>query len=1120
MKKLRLSLFILLACFCYKADAVLPDGSVAPLWTLTDLNGITHDLQTELNAGRHVIIDFSATWCPPCWNYHTSGVLDDIYHDLGPNGTNAARVYFMEPDASTVTACLYGQAGCNGTSMGNWVAGTDYPIFDLQGPDLIVGSNYNVTYFPTIYVINANTGLLYETGQASYNSQRGWIEESFLLDGTATTTNADCGTYGSVILSTVGGYGSKQFQWSNGATTQSLMNALPGTYTVKITDANGFSVDRGPYVVGMDNSGAGISVNLNNINDASCFGGNDGSIDITATGGLTSNYTYQWSNGATTQSISNLSAGTYSVVITDDLGCFNTDFYSVSEPTPFILTQSTNNSTCGQSNGSIVAVGVGGVQPYEYFLDGSYSPTGVYTNLSAGTYNLETRDANGCEQIESVDVMDESTAVAVANVSEVLTCSLTEITLSGMGSSTGTNFSYEWLDEMGVVIGTTEEVVVSVAGDYTLEVTDATNGCTDAETVTATANTVAPMITSTNAQLTCTQTSVEICADADATATVSWTVNGTVTTETCITVSVPGDYEATATATNGCTAIATSVVSISDDIPEGSIAPAELLTCTFTKQILAATVMGNLADHTLTWSTTNGNIVQVVSPTEAEVDAPGVYNLSIVNDATGCELLTEVLVEENINTPVSGFDFTYTDFVLTLNDGSQGTPSSWSWSVDGNNISTDQNTTYNLTGAETYDVCLTITNECGTNEHCEEVSVVTPLQATYEVVHVVCNGGSTGEILLIPDGGTPPYEVTTDGPMGYSDNSLNPTGLVAGFYDMSLSDDDGTVFDITIEVTETDAITAEATTTNTLCNGGDTGIISIDQTLGGNGDFDYAWSDGGSGANRSGLSAGTYSCVITDKEGCNTTVQYIVGEPAPINIDGLQTDIACYGETSGALQVTVTGGTSGYTYLWDNGSEAPVIANLGPGMYTCVVTDANGCQTESSYTLEEPDELLITDATVVDDTGNESGEVSIVVQGGTMPYEYLWSNGSTDATATGLGMGTYSVQVTDANGCIVGSGDYEVQFTSSATEILSLDQFNVYPNPASTELQIDLSFDQNQAFSMGIYGINGQLVQDLGNHNTDQLSKRVRLDNINTGLYLLYIRTQNGVAVRKVSILK
>ncbi len=140
--------------------AQLPDGTISPDFTATDLNGVEHNLYSYLDSGYQVIVDFSATWCGPCWNYHQSGVLEELYNAHGPNGTNELRVFFIEGDDNTTQADL---EGTGPSTAGNWITGTPYPIIDNAGD---IFADFACTYYPTIYTICPNK-ILTESGQAS-----------------------------------------------------------------------------------------------------------------------------------------------------------------------------------------------------------------------------------------------------------------------------------------------------------------------------------------------------------------------------------------------------------------------------------------------------------------------------------------------------------------------------------------------------------------------------------------------------------------------------------------------------------------------------------------------------------------------------------------------------------------------------------------------------------------------------------------------------------------------------------------------------------------------------------------------------------------------------------------
>jgi hypothetical protein len=168
MKKILLAL---VAAFSMTAaNAQMASGSVCPDFTGTDLDGNVWNLYDLLDQGFSVVVDVSATWCGPCWNYHNSGALETLYEEHGPDGTNELRVLFIEGDGATTNADLNG-TGSN--TQGNWVENTPYPIID----DSSIGDALQIAYFPTIYTI-CPSRIISETGQMSAANHYAWIQEN------------------------------------------------------------------------------------------------------------------------------------------------------------------------------------------------------------------------------------------------------------------------------------------------------------------------------------------------------------------------------------------------------------------------------------------------------------------------------------------------------------------------------------------------------------------------------------------------------------------------------------------------------------------------------------------------------------------------------------------------------------------------------------------------------------------------------------------------------------------------------------------------------------------------------------------------------------------------------
>lgn len=182
MKKTLLSLVLLLSGVT--AFAQLPNGSSAPDFTATDINGNTHTLSEYLAAGKTVIIDISATWCGPCWNYHNTHYLDDVMTAYGPEGSDEVVVLFVEGDGTTNMDDLYGNTA---ESRGDWVAGSNYPIIDSA----TIADLYEITYFPTVYRICPD-GIVTEIGAATAANIRTGINNNCgVLEGLPNHVKAD-----------------------------------------------------------------------------------------------------------------------------------------------------------------------------------------------------------------------------------------------------------------------------------------------------------------------------------------------------------------------------------------------------------------------------------------------------------------------------------------------------------------------------------------------------------------------------------------------------------------------------------------------------------------------------------------------------------------------------------------------------------------------------------------------------------------------------------------------------------------------------------------------------------------------------------------------------------------
>ncbi len=193
---------------------------------------------------------------------------------------------------------------------------------------------------------------------------------------------------------------------------------------------------------------------------------------------------------------------------------------------------------------------------------------------------------------------------------------------------------------------------------------------------------------------------------------------------------------------------------------------------------------------------------------------------------------------------------------------------------------------------------------------------------------------------------------------------------------------------------------------------------------GGTPGYIYWWRGPGlytsSSQNITGLFAGPYDVVITDTNGCQISIDTIVSQPSKILVTFTSTNPVCKGVASGSVDITVNGGELPYTYNWSNGSTTEDITNIAAGTYTFVLTDGFGCIDSTIVSISEPNQILIInkDVTTLKCYGDSIGRISVTTTGGTTPYTYQWSTGSTSNNISQLSTGIYIVTVTDSIGCV------------------------------------------------------------------------------------------------------
>lgn len=290
---------------------------------------------------------------------------------------------------------------------------------------------------------------------------------------------------------------------------------------------------------------------------------------------------------------------------------------------------------------------------------------------------------------------------------------------------------------------------------------------------------------------------------------------------------------------------------------------------------------------------------------------------------------------------------------------------------------------------------------------------------------------------------------------GLGSGSTFPVGTSTEIYEVTDVNGNTSTCQFTVTIHPAPVISLVAT--DVSCNGAADGSIDATMTTGA-APFTYSWSNGATTQDINSLAPGSYTLTVIDNNGCSATASASITEPSDLVITSVNTNLNCAGINDGEIDVTVSGGTSPYTYAWDNGATTQDLTALAGGTYSLTVTDDNGCTEQISVTITEPDPLSVTATSSPSTCQAPNGTLDITVTGGTLPYSYSWSNGATSQDLINVAAGTYTVMITDANGCIVSYTDSvesisDVQFTATIKDVLCFGDENgsINIHPASPD---------------------------------------------------------------------
>lgn len=957
-------------------------GGVAPYsysWP-----GNTNQL-TNLSNGLYSLLVTDNNGCSTGSSVEISGPLDQLtfsgnVFDVACQGENTGAIY-ISPFGGTTPWSFSWSNGAITQDLENVAAGT-----------------YSLT-------LTDNNGCT-ATNSFTINEPTTSISASF------TTTAVACfgEATGAIDLSTSGGVGSLDYLWNNGATTQDLAGISSGNYSVTITDQNLCSISVSP--ISVTQPAAALTSIISKV-DVDCFGNNSGEIDLTTTGG-TAPYQFSWSNGETSADLTNLTSGTYSVLVIDNNGCSTNAATTINQPSLALnLSSVENNVLCfGGNSGAIDITPIGGTAPYTYTWSTGATSQDL-SGLVAGNYSVTITDNNNCTVASSFQITEPASPIAMSFAATPVGCfgestGSIDVTASG---GTG-NLTYVW--NTGA---TTQDLISIPTGNYSVTVTDE-NNCTLSIPAIGVTQPLAPLQTS--------FTKTDIACFGAATGAIDLTTSGGTApytylwsngeTSSDISNLISGNYSVTVTDENGCTT--SNSINLTQPIAGINLTESHINMLCFGESTgsIDVTTSGGTSPYAFSWN--SGQNTEDIAGISS-----GIYTLT-VTDAQSCVETIQVEVEQP-NQPLTATE-THTDALcigaqqgtidLTVFGGTAPYVINW------NNGSSNEDQIDLLAGI--YEAQITDVNACATSISVEilDPSNTTVLSETH--IDAACFSQAIGSIDLTVTGGTSPYNF--DWSTGATTEDIS--NLFAGNYFVNVTDFNGCGEFLAIEITEpATAVSGSLTHTDVLCHGNNTGQIAASAS-GGVAPYTYLWSNGETTAQITQLIAGIYSIVISDANGCEFNLSEEINQPAnPISITEQITNVDCFGNNSGAIDVSVTGGTPTYSYSWSNASSNQDLASILSGDYTITVTDNNNCISQKTITVSQPSAPLsdVSVSTAVGCFGESTGAVDVTISGGTTPYGYSWSTGGMTNEISSSPAGNYSLTVTDANGCTL-VGNYTI----------------------------------------------------------------------------------------------
>ena len=1063
---------------------------------------------------------FNTSLLPPPYNAIPAGIYPYTVTDL--NGcTIYDTITITEPDSLYINYTLSNYNGYNVSCFGDNNATIDIQVNGGTPPfDNYLNNTLQAGLISNNLAQGDYTDSIVDLNGCTANTNINLNQPTELNSSISSLDITNCGANDGIInLSVSGGTVNYSYLWSNNDTTEDLNNLSSGTYSVTITDFNDCSTTNTGTINTFNSTltTSLISPTYNTYN-IQCFGGNNGSIFSNTNGGV-GPLTYNWSNGQNSSIDTNLSAGLYSLIVTDSLNCTASDSILLSQPNELTSTYTQTNLSCyGANDGGAIVNFFGGTSGLSagdtnYILGWAGTPQPVYlpfpqdvfntsllpppyNAIPAGIYPYTVTDLNGCTIYDTITITEPDSLYINYTLSNYngynVSCfgdnnATIDIQVNG-GTPPFDNYLNNTL-QAGLISNNLAQ------GDYTDSIVDL-NGCTANTNINL--NQPTELITTLNTvEISCYDScNGEIFSNTSGGVFPYYYLWSNLTTTTNTSNLCPGNYSLILTDENGCTentstiinspnAISVSIDSISDINNYGGNSGFIYITTNGGSGLLNTNWT-----NTNNYSSTNDDILNLYAD---------IYYLEVI-DSNSCSYLDtfelyqpssfamsiDAIINPNcydscngeINITASGGDSIYT----------------YLW-VGPNGFTSNNNDINNLCYGE-YIIIIDdgITNLIDTINIYQPQPITTLLTADSIICH---NGTSQAEINVW--GGTQPFTYS------WSNGDTNYFTIVSsGNNSIDISDINGCPYSQTFSLSNPDSIFAQTSSTSTSCFGGNNGSISINIINGGTSPHTYSYD---SGLNYqisntfNNLLAGNYSFLISDINGCLGSASQEVSEPSSIISTTTVIDASCFSYCDGSVDATALGGTSPYSYSWTNGAS-----NLCAGFYNVVITDINCCIASNSAIINEPNPILIN---IWINANN------IIATSGFSSYQWYDDNnnavnGATDSIFTPLVMGDYYVTVTDTNNC--SSDSYFIEYNiSTITDYTS--SINIFPNPTNGNITVSSEYSIK---TIELYNTIGNELYLVNNKENKFTETKIDLSTFAKGVYFIKININNQIINQRI----